>query len=156
MQAFFFSLLLLWFLVLAGYIFTHFSLPLSSGKRAFPATVLSDSLVFVMHNILSWHVASYSPLSSKAEIYDKFQALQVSSSSKAETPLTLISVSLLFCFLVVSFAVCHAVALPWFMSCLCFVSVSIPVHLKCPARPPSVSLPQSILQISLFSPSLQL
>lgn len=92
--------------------FPSFQSPTFPPKRAFPNTVLSDSLVSVMHNILSWHVASYSPLSSKAESNEKFQPLQVSSSTKAEAPLTLISVSLLFCFLVVSFAVCHAVALP--------------------------------------------
>lgn len=91
-------------------------------------------------------------LSSKAESNDTFQALQVASSAKAEAPLTLISVSLLFCFLVVSFAVCHAVALPWFMSCLCFVSVSIPLHLKCPALPPPSLTSVNSSNLSFFSP----
>lgn len=77
--------------------------------------------------------------------------VQVSSSTQAENPLTLISFSLLFCFLVVSFAVCHAVALSWFMSCLCFVSVSIPLHLKCPVLP-LLSLPWISFSILSFPP----
>lgn len=100
-------------------------------KRAFPDKALKWLLVVsVMHN--SYLGMLHQTLPS-AESNESFQALRV--STKAKAPLTLISVSLLFCFLVVSFSVCHSVALPWFMSCLCFVSVSIPLHLKCPALP---------------------
>lgn len=53
------------------------SVPDFPRKSAFPDTVLSDSLVSVMHNILSWHFASYSPLSSKAESNEKFKVLLV-------------------------------------------------------------------------------
>lgn len=139
-----FFLLLLWSLV----IFRSFQSLSSPWRRAFPDTVLSDSFDFVMHNVFI--LACCIIFSSKAESNERFQVLQV-SSTEAKAPLTLISVSLLFCFLVVSFAVCHTVALPWFMSCLCFVSVSIPLHLKCPATPPVSSLGQ-IFNSLLFFP----
>lgn len=62
---------------------------------------------------------------------------------------TACNTNLFFSFVLFS-AVSFAIALCWFVSCLCFISVSIPLHLtpSLYGLPPSISLSVPMLQLS--------
>ena len=108
-----------------------------------------------MHNILSWHVASYSPLSSKAESNENFQALQVSSSTLSGD-----SSDTNFCFSFVLFPGCIVCCLPccsitliYVLSLLCLSFHTSPSEMP---RSSPLCLFTSVdsSNLSFFSPSL--